>query len=228
MVRHEKVALAVFLITLGASAQNRMSRSGGCGARCTTRPAQMPSPARRVSIEISGRPFRHRDFRGTFTGDSYVGAWPYLASGYYDSLDFPSSYEPAPPAPPAPSPTPPATVVENSAPEPALLELQGNQWVRVSSFKTAVNEPMASTQGRGAKPMPPAVLVFRDGHREEVSSYSIIGPVLYSKADYWASGSWTRAIQIADLDITATLKENQERGVPFNLPSGPSEVVIRP
>jgi hypothetical protein len=228
MVRHAKVALAVFLITLGASAQNRMSRSAGCGARCTTRLAPMPSPVRRGSVEISSCPFRHRDFRGTFTGDSFVGAWPYVLSGYYDSLDFPSSHEPAPTAPPAPPPTTPATVVENSAPEPALLELQGNQWVRVSSFKTAVNEPMASTQSLGAKPMPPAVLVFRDGHREEVSSYSIIGPVLYSKADYWASGSWTRAIQIADLDITATLKENRERGVPFNLPSGPSEVVIRP
>jgi len=228
MVRHAKVALAVFLITLGASAQNRMARSGGCGASCTTPLAIMPSPAPKRSIEISGRPFGHRGLRGTFPGGSYVGAWPYVPFGYYDSIDFSSSYEPTPAAQPASPPSTPAPVVEKSAPEPALLELQGNQWVRVSNFTTAVNEPMASTKSLETKPMSPAVLVFRDGHREEVSSYSIIGPVLYSKADYWASGSWTRAIQIADLDVAATLKENHERGVPFNLPSGPSEVVIRP
>jgi hypothetical protein len=119
-------------------------------------------------------------------------------------------------------------VKQEPLPEPVLLELQGNQWVRVSSFKTVASEQAAPTKTAEAKPMPPAVLVFRDGHREEVSSYSIIGQVLYTKADYWATGSWTRAIQSADLDIAATLNENQERGVPFNLPAGPSEVVIRP
>jgi len=35
-------------------------------------------------------------------------------------------------------------------------------------------------------------------------------------------------IQIADLDLPATLKQNQDRGVRFELPSGPDEVMIRP
>ena len=76
--------------------------------------------------------------------------------------------------------------------------------------------------------MAPAVLIFRDGRREEITSYSIIGPVIYTKGDYWATGSWTRSIQVSDLDLPATFKENQERGVGFNLPSGPDEIVIRP
>ena len=51
---------------------------------------------------------------------------------------------------------------------------------------------------------------------------------IYSKADYWTTGSWTRKIQIADLDVPATLKLNQERGVKFALPASPNEIVVRP
>jgi hypothetical protein len=71
------------------------------------------------------------------------------------------------------------------------------------------------------------VLAFRDGHKEEVGSYTIVDGTMYTKADYWTSGSWTRKIQITDLDLPATLKLNKERGVNFALPAGPYEVVIR-
>ena len=76
--------------------------------------------------------------------------------------------------------------------------------------------------------LPPAVLVFHDGRREEVSEYTIMSGTIYSKADYWTTGSWTRKIQIADLDVPATLRLNQERGVKFVLPASPNEVVVRP
>ena len=52
--------------------------------------------------------------------------------------------------------------------------------------------------------------------------------VIYAKADYWTSGSWTTQIQVADLDVPATLRLNQERGLKFVLPAGPNEVVTRP
>jgi len=116
-------------------------------------------------------------------------------------------------------------------PDPVLLELQGNQWVKVSSFAMPSNQNRAALQADArpaAKEMPPTVLVYRDGHSEELTSYSIIGNSLYTKSDYWSNGAWTRTIQIADLDIPATLKQNQQRGVKFELPSGPNEVMIRP
>jgi hypothetical protein len=50
---------------------------------------------------------------------------------------------------------------------------------------------------------------------------------LYAKGDYWTSGSWTKEIQIADLDSPATLRLNQKRGVKSALPAGPDEVVMR-
>ena len=56
----------------------------------------------------------------------------------------------------------------------------------------------------------------------------IAGATIYTSADYWSSGSWTRKVQIAALDIPATLKVNRERGAKFSLPSGPHEVMIRP
>jgi hypothetical protein len=71
-------------------------------------------------------------------------------------------------------------------------------------------------------------LVFRDGHQEEIEKYTIIGPVIHIRADYWSTGSWTRKVAITDLDLPATLKVNRERGGKFSLPSGPNEVVVRP
>jgi hypothetical protein len=76
--------------------------------------------------------------------------------------------------------------------------------------------------------LPPAVLVFRDGHQEEAAKYTIIGSTIFIKADYWSSGSWTHEIPIAQLDILATLRANQARGTKFSLPSRPGEVMMRP
>ena len=129
-----------------------------------------------------------------------------------------------------------------AAPEPLLLEWHGDHWVRVSSHGQSATgaQPDYSerSNGRSApsernsasrppRELPPAVLVFRDGRKEEVSSYSIVGGTMYTKADYWTSGSWTRKIRIADLDLPATLRLNRERGVEFALPAGPHEVVMR-
>jgi len=61
-----------------------------------------------------------------------------------------------------------------------------------------------------------------------VKSYTIIGGTIIAKADYWVSGAWTRKIDIANLDVTATLKLNEQQGSRFRLPTGPQEVVIRP
>jgi len=75
--------------------------------------------------------------------------------------------------------------------------------------------------------LPPAVLVFRDGHQEEVAKYVVQGNILSTNSDYWATGSWTRRISIADLDVPATVKVNAERGGNFRLPTRANEVVVR-
>lgn len=125
--------------------------------------------------------------------------------------------------------------------QPMMLELHGNQWVKVTGYSEAPpgvadampGPPAGNTvqETRAFSPpveIPAAVLVFQDGHQEEVKSYSIIGGTLYAHSSYWATGTWTRQIQIYNLDVPATLKLNQQRGSRFRLPSGPREVVIRP
>jgi hypothetical protein len=79
-----------------------------------------------------------------------------------------------------------------------------------------------------AAPLPPAVLIFRDGHQEQIAKYTIVGPTIVTVADYYATGAWTRKIQIADLNVPETLRLNQQRGAQFKLPSSPNEVIVRP
>jgi hypothetical protein len=152
---------------------------------------------------------------------------PYFyADDYYEP--YPAEY-----ARPEPAPQPAPVVQEKPGPlpEPVLLELHGDQWVKVTNFGHASQQTVSSSakaNSQPAKPMSPAVLIYRDGRTEEISSYSIIGSSIYTKSDYYSSGSWTRTIQIADLDVPATLKQNEQRGVKFDLPSGPNEIVIRP
>jgi hypothetical protein len=70
------------------------------------------------------------------------------------------------------------------------------------------------------------VLVYRDGHREQVGEYSIADGVLYARGDYYAVGYWNKKIELAALDLPQTVKANQERGVKFVLPDSPNNVVM--
>ena len=121
-----------------------------------------------------------------------------------------------------------------------ILELQGDHWVRVTNggeLQTAsagASTPDSSvpasrrTEAAASAPLPAAVLVFRDGHREELAKYTISGATIVAPADYWTTGSWIRKILIADLNVPETLRLNQQRGAQFKLPSGPNEVIVRP
>ena len=140
--------------------------------------------------------------------------------------------------------SPPASVP--SPPEALVLELRGDHWMRITNHgqsqtggqssqtdsEPVSNLPSATPRripaAEARSQLPTAVLVFRDGHKEEIGKYAIIGAIICTSANYWSSGSWTRKVQIVELDIPATLKLNQERGAKFSLPSGPNEVMIRP
>lgn len=96
--------------------------------------------------------------------------------------------------------------------------------VASSTIASAKSEPFASTKFEP----PPATFIFRDGHHEESADYSIISGIIYARGDYWTTGYWSKQIPLAQLDLPATLKANQDRGVPFRLPSAPNEIITRP
>ena len=205
-----------------AGARSQQSPVHGDGSR------PLANSTHRSLIGLTGPPLRRFEHRREFRNNGFFyGEWPYFPPDE-------ESYQPEPGAPgtaaAAPS-APPAVVGQQPVLTPALYEFRENRWVRVNFGDAAPAAPSASSQvftPTAAKELPPAVLVYRDGRTEEISSYSIIGVTLYTKADFYSTGSWTRKIQLAELDLPATIKQNHERGLPFQLPSGPNEVVLRP
>lgn len=186
-----------------------------------------PGAGRARSRSARGRRFRH------------LYAYPYGYGDYWPYYDSDSGYddgdELAPPpraAAPAKSPEP------QKAADSVVMELRGDRWVRITTTgPVEVATPSASERpavlpafdlSPAAAPLPAAILVFRDGHQEEISKYTIVGRTIFLKSDYWSTGNWTRKISIADLDIPATLKLNSDRGTKFALPSRPSEIILRP
>jgi len=186
--------------------------------------AQRPSP----SHFVSSRPSAHsRQF-----------LYPLFFS---DSLDSPFAVasQPAlivlqaPPANPEPTPAPPPA-------EPLLIELNGGHYIRVSGEQPAGAEMSDQDPSPSRKPvgsstpaipsqdLTPAVLVFRDGHREEVASYTIADNVLYAQGNYYADGSWNRKIDLSWLNLPETIEASRSRGVNLRLPTAPNEVVTRP
>jgi len=60
---------------------------------------------------------------------------------------------------------------------------------------------------------PATVFIFKDGHQLETKNYAIMGGTLF---DF--SGKLVKKIQLDDLDPTATVKANDDRGVQVKLP----------
>ncbi len=60
---------------------------------------------------------------------------------------------------------------------------------------------------------PATVLVFRNGQQREIQNYAIIDGMLWN-----FTGSRTERIPLAVLDIPATVRANDDRGVDFHLP----------
>ncbi len=134
-------------------------------------------------------------------------------------------------------------------PGPLVIEWQGDRYVRFggapetaaggtsshpdyaapSTSQPALPATQPATQKdraeAPARELPPAVLVYRDGHREEIAGYAIADAVIYVRANYWQSGYWTKHIPLAALDPVATMQANQQRGVNFMLPSAPNVVI---
>jgi hypothetical protein len=82
---------------------------------------------------------------------------------------------------------------------------------------TAESEPGVVAADAAAVPdQPRTVLVFKDGHQLEVQNYAIVGSMLYD-----LTPGHRAKIALADLDLTATTKQNDDRGIDFQLPVDP-------
>jgi len=214
---------------------------------CASRPAF-------VAILLSGFCFAqttHAPMR--LTASPAPGSSPHGRSPRSLLLGTPfwaDAYTPSYPTPPsvivvqAPAVPPERAAVVQDEPKPSLplmIEWQGDRYVRRTAATMAsreaqpdyVAEAKPAERGGAAEKLPrtelpPTAFIFRDGHREESSDYSIISGVVYARGDYWTTGSWSKRIPLAQLDLPATLKANQERGVTFRVPAASNEVITRP
>jgi hypothetical protein len=92
-------------------------------------------------------------------------------------------------------------------PPPPPVKRAGNRDSAPKADADTTEEPVPA--------QPSTVLVFKDGHRSDVLNYAIVGNTLFDFAD-----GRTRKILLADLDLKATQKANDDRGVDFAVPSG--------
>jgi hypothetical protein len=178
-------------------------------------------------------------------------------SDYLSSTGYPVASQPPViilQTPPPTSQPEPFSSPSQSPAQPLMIELQGDRYVRVSGeempgeqFVDSDSEirdaerasgrksrasdsviPASVIPAAAAQELPPAVLVFRDGRSEEVSEYTIADGVLYTRSDYYTTGSWNRKIALSSLNLLETTKSNQARGLRFRLPSASNEVIVGP
>jgi len=90
------------------------------------------------------------------------------------------------------------------------------------TYSRSANRAQAETESAATQSpetpvadQPETVLVFKDGHKVEVQNYAVVGDVLYD-----LTPGHHRKIPIADLDLNATAKQNDDLGVNFQLPAG--------
>ena len=172
------------------------------------------------------RPFHHRRFYNPYAYAypysypySYPYAYPYTAYPYY-GLGLQSDFVYSNAA--VPTYDAPAYMADHDTGlQSDLYRLQAEldqvrQQQAAERQQYALNtptetpRPIPATRPRPEPPAPPTVLVFRDGHQSEVHNYAVVGQTLWIFSEERA-----RKVPLADLDLDATRKANEERGVEF-------------
>jgi hypothetical protein len=130
--------------------------------------------------------------------------------------------------------------------QPLMIELQGDRYVRISgeeetSRAQIIDHSASPTNGQTVdgrrvdanKTVPvqeldPVTLIFRDGHKETVSDYTIAEGILYARGNYYTDGWWTKKIELSTLNLRETIASNKSLGIEFRLPTAANEVITRP
>jgi len=188
-------------------------------------PAHFPGPP-----NFHGTHFEHRAFRGGY----YPG---FFDSFYADDLYRTGYSVPSLPQVIVVQPPTPAAAPEPPQPpsQPLMIELQGDRYVQISGdqpSRAQMIDSLAPTKlvtrtDASASPTP-AVLIFRDGHREEVTGYTIADSCLYVTSNYTRTGYWIQKIELSTLNLPETIAANSSHDHKFQLPSSPNEVIVGP
>jgi len=171
--------------------------------------------------------FRHGRSRFFFGDQSSFFAVPVAVAPYYSVMYDPQSVDQT-------------DVEEDDGPGPTVFEHRGRYHRRSDDPDADSRDDSASERPRDRRasdnapessltassagnppipapppetPQPTSILVFRDGHKLEVKNYAIVGDTLYD-----LTPGHPRKILLADLNLSATEKINDDRGVDFTAP----------
>jgi hypothetical protein len=152
---------------------------------------------------------RHHNF---FPRNSFGGAVYAVPVPYYEPLDTVEPVDdtmeqmPAPPAQYLGGPT----LFDRRGPGVAAAPIEPaprREHVYEEADAAPAPEPTPAAE------QPETLLVFKDGHHIEIQNYAIIGDMLYDMTP-----GHSRKVLLADLDLDATTKQNDARGIDFRLP----------
>jgi hypothetical protein len=161
----------------------------------------------------------HRHHRASYPIGGAVYAVPYYTPVYIVEPGVDDTMEEPQPQPQEDYPAGPtvfdrrASGESRYAAEAALVER-----LRQELAAQPAPQPEAAPPAAESAPVsdqPQTVLVFRDGHQLEVQNYAIVGNMLYD-----LTPGHRGKIAISDLDVPATAKQNDDRGIDFQLPAG--------
>ena len=231
------VLLTILIILIAATtvaAQSRGHFGGGGfrgGAVFNSPPVVRPGgpivpshpPIAVARPPFNGAPIRHFPAFGRSVGPVVVppafGFYsPYLWSApIYGGFGYSSIYSaPLYPDEPYVSPQPEVPAASQNQTDLAYqvgrLSAEIEQLRQQQNTNSFVQAPVPRVQEPLPRSSPPITLVFRDGHRMEIHNYAVVGQTLWILDEGAAS-----KIDVADLDIKATQRENHGRGL--RLPS---------
>jgi hypothetical protein len=228
--------LALGLLTVPVRAQRRGGMSGGSAGRggfvargmvSSGRGSFVGAPRAGVRVGAGFRPpgfFPNRfgpnrfgpnrffhgyplGYFGGYYGYPLFSAYP----GFYADYPYPATVDSYPGYSTSASYFDPNEQFEQS--EVERLENEVDELRAERAERAAGSTASGEAPRRETEPQPTTVLVFRDQHTEEVGNYAIVGPTLWIFTEQQA-----RKVPIASLDLAATKKANDERGVDFRLP----------
>jgi hypothetical protein len=174
---------------------------------------------------FSNRPFLHDGFHGLhfqtygFRNNCYgYRCWgygyPWVYGAYYDPYwwwDSGSSYDEDYERDRAIA----NGMNQQSLEEQQMLRQEQSDGDRdVYARSSSAPRPASSNEQQGTAIMPSTVLVFRDQHKKEIQNYAIVGQTLWNFAP-----QHTEKIPLSELDLAATAKANEDRGLTFRVPS---------
>jgi hypothetical protein len=134
--------------------------------------------------------------------------YPVLSAVAYAGYDIADDAEPNP------AYSGSVTVVYERGPWYRDAEVPQQAPAAVPSVSEEITPPQASAELPVALAAQPAtVLVYKDGHKAEVKNYAILGDTLFE-----FDGNLSHKVLLAALDLAATQRANDERGVDFHIP----------